>query len=81
MTDPTEDTRREMIATLAPVLDLLVDSGPRWDTEELQRDFEVLGFMAPFVVVRRRSDGLRGSLEFAPTIPDGERVYFGWRGE
>jgi len=35
-----------------------------WDTGELQDDFEVLGFMAPFVVARRRSDGVRGSLMF-----------------
>ena len=35
-----------------------------WDTEELQRDFEVLGFSAPFVVVRRKSDGQKGTMEF-----------------
>jgi len=38
--------------------------GQVWDTSELQRDFEVEGFGAPFVVVRRKSDGQRGSLEF-----------------
>lgn len=37
---------------------------PRWDTEALRRDFEVIGFLAPFVAVRRRSDGVTGSLEF-----------------
>jgi hypothetical protein len=46
-----------------------------WTTEELQRDFEVLGFMAPFVVVRRRVDGKKGSLEFTHN----PRVYFAWR--
>jgi hypothetical protein len=30
----------------------------------LTKDFEVIGFLAPLVVVRRRSDGLKGSLEF-----------------
>ena len=35
-----------------------------WDTTELQRDFEVLHFLAPFVVVKRRADGVRGTLEF-----------------
>ena len=38
--------------------------GQVWDTTQLQQDFEVLGFQAPYVVVRRRSDGVRGSLEF-----------------
>lgn len=38
--------------------------GQVWDTEQLGRDFEVLGFMAPYVVVSRRADGMKGSLEF-----------------
>lgn len=46
--------------------------GPLWDTTELQRDFEVQGFAAPFVVVKRRSDGLRGTLTFTHS----PRVYF-----
>ena len=38
--------------------------GRVWDTDQLSAEFEVLGFMAPFVVVRRKSDGRKGSLEF-----------------
>jgi len=38
----------------------------------LGREFEVAGFMAPFVVVRRRSDGEKGSLEFQ----NNPRFYF-----
>jgi len=38
--------------------------GRVWDTNALRQDFDVLGFAAPFVVVRRKSDGVRGSLEF-----------------
>ena len=38
--------------------------GQVWDTQELTRDYEVLGFAAPYVVVCRRADGVRGSLEF-----------------
>ncbi|MEI9980199.1 MAG: hypothetical protein WDN23_14590 [Edaphobacter sp.] len=38
--------------------------GMVWDTTELAREFEVTGFMAPFVVVERRTDGKIGSLEF-----------------
>lgn len=67
-------TRREMIEAGQPAADLAADSGQRWDTAELQRDFEVLGFAAPFVVVKRRSDGVVGSLEFTHS----PRVYFGW---
>lgn len=46
--------------------------GPVWDTDEMQRDFEAIGFMAPFIVVRRRSDGQRGTLTFTHS----PRVYF-----
>jgi hypothetical protein len=46
-----------------------------WTTEELQEDFDVLGFQAPFVVVSRKSDGTLGSLEFQHS----PRVYFGWQ--
>ena len=38
--------------------------GHVWDTAQLAGDFEVLGFLAPYVVVRRRSDWRMGSLEF-----------------
>ena len=46
--------------------------GPLWDTQELQEEFEVQGFAAPFVVVRRRADGVRGTLTFTHS----PRVYF-----
>lgn len=46
--------------------------GQRWTTDEMQRDFEPLGFRAPFIVVRRRSDGVKGTLEFTHS----PRVYF-----
>jgi len=46
--------------------------GETWTTAELQRDFEVEGFIAGIVEVRRRSDGARGSLDF-DHMP---RVYF-----
>jgi len=38
--------------------------GQVWNTEELARDFDVTGFAAPLVVVVRKSDGVKGSLEF-----------------
>jgi hypothetical protein len=54
--------------------ELIAAGEPTWDTAELQRDFEVEGFCAPFVVVRRKSDGVRGSLQFNHN----PRVYFGF---
>ena len=35
-----------------------------WDTAELSMAFDVLGFMAPFCVVRRKADGVKGSVMF-----------------
>jgi hypothetical protein len=43
-----------------------------WDTTELQKDFTVHSFLAPFVVVTRKSDGKKGTLEFKHS----PRVYF-----
>jgi hypothetical protein len=54
--------------------ELIAAGEPTWDTDELRRDFEVEGFLAPFVVVRRKSDGVRGSLQFNHN----PRVYFGF---
>ena len=72
---PTPDeVRKAMIDSGMPAFDLADNDGPTWDTEALRRDFEVLGFAAPFVMVRRRADGVRGSLEFTHA----PRVYFGW---
>lgn len=38
--------------------------GQVWDPAQLAGDFAVLGFLAPVVVVRRKSDGVLGSLFF-----------------
>ncbi len=35
-----------------------------WTTAEMQAEFEVLAFLAPFVEVRRKSDGAVGMLQF-----------------
>lgn len=43
-------------------------------TDELREQYEVLGFSAPFVVVRRKSDGQVGSMEFTHR----PRFYFNW---
>lgn len=46
--------------------------GAVWNTTELQRDFTVHSFLAPFVTVTRKSDGVEGVLQFTH-IP---RFYF-----
>ena len=38
--------------------------GQVWTTGEMGRDFEALGFAAPFVIVQRRADHQLGSLIF-----------------
>jgi hypothetical protein len=77
--DPTEEIRREMQARInagaADRHDLEVQTGgPVWDTDELRRDFEVIGFMAPLVVVRSRATGEKGSLFFQHS----PRFYFNY---
>jgi len=68
MDDPTEPIRRarlaEINATATGREHLQAMYGQVWDTAELTRDFEVIGFMAPLIVVRRKADGVKGSLEF-----------------
>jgi hypothetical protein len=39
-------------------------SETRWDAEGLRDNFEVLGYAAGYVVVIRRADGVKGTLEF-----------------
>jgi hypothetical protein len=72
MPDATEPIRRKMLQDKQPAKDLANEQGPTWTTAEMQRDFEPIGFLAPFVVVRRRSDGVKGTLEFTHS----PRVYF-----
>jgi hypothetical protein len=66
--DPTEEARRarceELAADAAAREALEARHGKVWDTSEMQEAFSVSGFAAPFVVVVRKSDGKKGSLEF-----------------
>jgi len=49
--------------------------GQVWSTEEMQKDYEVLGFLSPFIYVRRKSDMKTGTLTFQHQ----PRYYFGWK--
>jgi hypothetical protein len=78
MSDPTESTRREMLVEINAIPGsreyLEHKHGQVWDTDQLQADFEVLGFMAPIIAVRRRCDGEKGSMMFQGS----PRFYFGF---
>lgn len=81
MTDPTESIRRQMVKEINAVEGsreyLEAKHGQVWDTDQVRQEFDVLGFMAPFVVVRRKSDGIRGSIMFQHD----PRFYFGFQPE
>jgi hypothetical protein len=49
-----------------------IEHGQVWSTDEMVMDFEVIGFLAPFCDVIRKSDGMRGTLEFQHS----PRLYF-----
>jgi len=71
MKDPTENLRREMLETGQPYVDL-ARADQRWTTDQVRELFDVHSFLAPFCFVTRKSDGVRGSLEFTHS----PRVYF-----
>jgi hypothetical protein len=66
--DPTEAIRRQLAVVIneSPRSRELLEAefGRVWDSAQLPQDFDVLGFRAPFVVVRCRSDRRLGSLLF-----------------
>jgi len=81
MPDATEAVRRELRAEINAQPGsreaLEAQHGQVWNTQELGQDFEVLGFAAPLVVVRRRSDGVLGSLFFQHS----PRLYFAFQAD
>lgn len=74
MSADVETLRKLHLAKVnAPVVDQSDDEarktleakhGKVWNTSEMTAEFDVIGFGAPFCVVRRKSDGVKGSLEF-----------------
>jgi hypothetical protein len=79
MSDPTEAVRRERLVEINAEPGsreaLEAQYGQVWSTDELARDFTVMGFMAPLVVVCRKSDACKGSLEFQHS----PRFYFNFQ--
>lgn len=84
--DETENVRRYLVGVINSTLDedeqtrlneLVENYGADnvWDTKGVQRDFEIEGFLAPFVVARRRADNVKGTLTFCHS----PRFYFDFR--
>jgi len=77
--DPTESFRRERVAEINLVPGsreaLEAQYGQVWTTDEMSAEFEAIGFMAPYLAVRRKSDGKKGSLEFQHS----PRFYFNFQ--
>ena len=71
MLDVTEELRRAMVEAGVPEKHL-AQASKVWTTDQLRAEFEVIGFAAPFVVVKRKSDGKKGSMEFTHS----PRFYF-----
>jgi len=76
MNDSTENVRRKMVAEINSNPNerelLQKEYGDVWDTKEATEIFEFIGFMAPFVMVRRLSDDVSGTMMFQ----DYPRYYF-----
>jgi hypothetical protein len=76
MVDPTAAIRSQLSAKINAEPGsreaLEAEHGQVWDTNQLSEDFHVIGFAAPLVVVRRKSDGKKGSLCFQAS----PRFYF-----
>ena len=73
MSDPTESIRRvqqaqlntEAAQAVDPRAELSAKYGQLWDTSEMQKEFDVSSFMAPYVGVTRTRDGVKGTLMFS----------------
>lgn len=66
--DPTEDVRKAMVAQInsepGSREELEKVNGQVWDTQQLRQEFEVVAFLAPYVTVKRKSDGIEGTMLF-----------------
>ncbi len=76
--DETEAIRRHAVQVInseaGERAELEKRYGQVWNTSELQADFDVRGFMAPFVVVRRKIDSIPKNVAAAfPAMPGFDR--------
>jgi len=87
MPDETESFRRGMVAKInsdvksdneldeRARLEEQYGKGKVWNTAEVQQEFEITGFAAPFCMCKRKSDGKTGTLAFQHN----PRFYFDFR--
>jgi len=64
MTDPTEPLRRFLIDNDVPARQAAAEP-VKYDPAQLQEHFTVHGFLAPFVTVTRKADGVKGVMMFS----------------
>jgi hypothetical protein len=74
LSDPTESIRRKTVSQINQLQDGELPT-PHWTSEEFVQEFTVLGFLAPYVHVIRKSDGVEGSIMFRHN----PRIYFGFK--
>lgn len=80
MLTPEEQARKDLVNVINPAVaamdnpraELEAMHGQVWDTQEMQKDFSVRSFAAPFIMVTRKSDNKNGSLMFSHS----PRFYF-----
>lgn len=89
MNDATENIRREQVTQISQLIESDDRENERkrligvygadnvWDTQQLSAKFEVLGFMAPYCVVKDKATGKKGGVQFqhAP------RFYFNYQAD
>jgi len=76
--DSTEQARRELVQEVNQDTErakLEEKYGDIMTTSEMQERYTVEGFLAPFIVCRRKTDGKRGTLMFSHS----PRYYFSWQ--
>ena len=77
--EPNEQERRTACRVIngSPVSRETLEAayGEVWDTNQLREQFDVVGFLAPLVIVRRKTDGLKGTVLFQHS----PRLYFQFR--
>lgn len=75
MADETEGIRRVMVSAINGSVESNDEQAERerleklhghevWDTDQLRELFEVTSFFAPFCMVTRKSDGVKGTIMF-----------------
>lgn len=72
--DPTAAARARLIHEGGVQKAFEEDRGTMYSTDSLVCHFEVIAYAAPFVVARRKRDGVLGSLMFTHQ----PRIYFAW---